>query len=66
VDVYLVQGTKVLTVSSDKTARLWDAFQGTCLQVLEGHTGELFAGTFNYDGDTVITGGKDNTCRLWR
>ena len=21
---------------------------------------------FNYDGDFIITGSKDNTCRIWR
>eukprot|EP00040_Diaphanoeca_grandis_P021910 m.117181 g.117181 ORF g.117181 m.117181 type:complete len:86 (-) comp28562_c0_seq2:81-338(-) len=64
--VFNPQGTKVLTVCSDKTARLWEVYTGTCLQVLEGHTDELFSGAFNYEGDTIITGSKDNSCRLWR
>jgi len=21
---------------------------------------------FNYEGDTIITGSKDNTCKVWR
>jgi len=21
---------------------------------------------FNYEGDTIITGSKDNTCKIWR
>ena len=36
------------------------------LQVLEGHTDEIFSAAFNYEGDTVITGSKDNTCRIWK
>ena len=36
------------------------------LQILEGHTDEIFSCAFNYEGDTVITGSKDNTCRIWR
>ncbi|CAM9146360.1 unnamed protein product [Laminaria digitata] len=60
------QGTRILTASSDKMARLWDADSGDCLQILEGHTDEIFSCAFNYEGDTIITGSKDNTCRLWR
>ena len=46
--------------------RLWDLESGVCLQVLEGHTDEIFSCAFNYEGDTLITGSKDNTCRIWR
>ncbi|CDQ91723.1 unnamed protein product, partial [Oncorhynchus mykiss] len=60
------QGSRVLTASADKTARLWDVQSGVCLQVLEGHTDEIFSSAFNYEGDTIITGSKDNTCRIWR
>jgi len=73
------EGARVLTASSDKTARLWDAQTGDCLQVrrpmimshmlaqtLEGHTDEIFSCAYNYGGDILITGSKDNTCRLWK
>lgn len=50
------QGNRILTASSDKTARLWDVQTGVCLQVLEGHTDEIFSCVFNYEGDTIITG----------
>ncbi|CAM9437177.1 unnamed protein product, partial [Discosporangium mesarthrocarpum] len=50
------QGTRILTASSDKTARLWEVEVGDCLQVLEGHTDEIFSCAFNYEGDTIITG----------
>lgn len=50
------QGTRILTASSDKMARLWDADSGDCLQILEGHTDEIFSCAFNYEGDTIITG----------
>ena len=36
------------------------------LQVLEGHGDEVFGCSFNYMGDLILTGSKDNTCRLWR
>ena len=50
------QGTKVMTASSDKTARLWDPETGECKQILEGHTDEIFSCAFNYEGSTIITG----------
>ena len=50
------KGSRVLTASSDKTARLWDRETGQCVQVLEGHTDEIFSCAFNYEGGTIITG----------
>lgn len=50
------QGNRLLTGSSDKTARIWDVQTGQCLQVLEGHTDEIFSCAFNYRGNIVITG----------
>jgi WD domain, G-beta repeat len=46
--------------------RLWEVETGDCLQILEGHTDEIFSCAFNYEGDTIITGSKDNTCRIWK
>ncbi|KAK6296823.1 hypothetical protein J4Q44_G00329650 [Coregonus suidteri] len=59
------QGSRVLTASIDKMARLWDVQSVICLQVLEGHMDEIFSSA-NYEGDAIITGSKDNTCRIWR
>ena len=56
----------VLLFGSDRTCRVWDVDSGDCLQVLEGHTDEIFSAAFNYEGDTIITGSKDNTCRIWK
>jgi len=48
------------------TARLWNSDNGEELQILQGHTDEIFSCQFNYEGDTIITGSKDNTCKIWR
>jgi len=46
--------------------RIWDAKTGFLIQTLEGHTDDIFAASFSYDGTTIITASKDNTCRVWR
>ena len=38
---------------------------GECKQVLDGHKEDIFSCAFNYDGDTIITASKDNTCKIW-
>jgi dynein assembly factor with WDR repeat domains 1 len=45
---------------------LWSVDTGNETQVLEGHEDEIFSCAFNYEGDTIITGSKDNTCRIWK
>ena len=60
------QGTVLLSASADKTARTWNTTTGKVIQVLEGHTDEIFSCAFNYDGNKIITGSKDNTCRVWQ
>ena len=34
--------------------------------MLDGHEEEIFSAQFNYEGDTIITGSKDNTCHIWK
>lgn len=43
-----------------------DCETGQQIQVLEGHTDEVFSCQFNLQGDTIITGSNDNTCRIWK
>jgi len=50
------QGTKIITASADCTARVWSAETGEELQILEGHSDEIFSSAFNYEGDIIITG----------
>jgi WD40 repeat protein len=58
-------GTKVLTGSYDKTARLWEADSGKLLMTLEGHTDWVSSVAFSPDGTKVLTGSYDKTARLW-
>lgn len=60
-------GTTVVTLSKDYTARIWDAATGTCLHVLRGHTDTISGGCIS-DGNrngVVVTYSFDSTVRLW-
>ncbi len=59
-------GTRLVTASSDHTARIWDAATGEVLHELKGHTGPVVHARFGADDDTVVTGSYDNTVRMWR
>jgi WD40 repeat protein/TPR repeat protein len=61
---YSPDGTRIVTASLDKTARIWDARTGAQLAVLSGH------GSFNYsayspDGTRIVTALGDKTARIW-
>lgn len=58
-------GKYLLTSSQDKTARLWEVRSGNCVQILDGHTDEVFSSIFSYCGKKVITASKDNTSIIW-
>jgi WD40 repeat protein len=58
-------GAGVVTASSDKTARLWDAATGKQVVVLRGHDEEVSSAAFSPDGARVVTASLDKTARLW-
>jgi hypothetical protein len=58
-------GTRVVTASDDKTARVWDAKTGAALATLSGHTNAVLSAAFSPDGTRVVTGSYDDTARVW-
>ena len=63
--VFSPDGSRIVTASSDSTARLWDAKTGIVLATLSGHTGPVWSAVFGPDGSRVVTASDDNTARLW-
>ena len=57
-------GSRVVTASKDRTARIWDAATGGLLRVLSGHSGAVFDASFSPDGNWVVTAGP-TTAGVW-
>jgi WD40 repeat protein len=52
--VFSADGSRILTASHDKTARLWDG-EGKPLAILKGHKGDLTSAVFSADGGRILT-----------
>jgi hypothetical protein len=63
--VFSPDGKRVVTVSSDNTARIWDVAEGKELAVLKGHTSAVRSAAFSPDGRRIVTASADKTARLW-
>ena len=35
------------------------------LRTFAGHTGEVYSVAFSFDGEWIVSGGEDNTARIW-
>ena len=52
-------GSKLVTGSADRTAKIWDAYSGACLLTLTGHEGFVLSASVASDGHSVMTAGYD-------
>jgi WD40 repeat protein/serine/threonine protein kinase len=59
-------GTRVVTGSWDRSAKIWDAATGKVLVKLDAlHEGYVNSACFSPDGARVLTASDDGTARLW-
>ena len=58
-------GLRVVTTSTDKTARIWDSKAGRQLLVMNGHTDRVRRAEFSADGRRIVTASFDRTARIW-
>ncbi len=58
-------GQRLVSASSDGTARLWNPGKATEIAVLNGHKGAVRYATFSPDGSRLVTVSEDGTAQLW-
>lgn len=49
---------------ADKTVRMWDKRDGSCIAVLKGHSGEVTSVQLDEQADNVVSGSGDGTIRF--
>ncbi|MEM9490847.1 MAG: protein kinase, partial [Myxococcota bacterium] len=58
-------GTRIVTASSDKTARVWSADGTGQPLVLHGHQDSVYSAAFSPDENLIATASWDKTARVW-
>ena len=58
-------GSRIVTGSSDKTARVWDAHTGADLPQFKDYTDAIRGVAVTPDGTRIVTSSSDNTARVW-
>jgi len=58
-------GSRIVTASDDKTAKVWDATTGKEITSLDGHTDLVYTANFSPDGSRIVTASLDKTAKVW-
>lgn len=65
----LAHSDKIITGSFDKTAKIWNAITGGCVQTLHGHTAEVVSAEFGAAGSAAsslaCTASMDGSARVF-
>ena len=58
-------GKHVVSVSDDKTAKVWDLTSGKEISTFTGHVGRVWRVAFSPDGKHVASSSEDKTVKVW-
>jgi WD40 repeat protein len=58
-------GQRIITGSSDQTAKIWEEASGRELVTLKGHSAAIWSVAFSSDGQRIVTGSSDRTAKVW-
>jgi platelet-activating factor acetylhydrolase IB subunit alpha len=59
-------GDDLVSVSKDKTIRIWDVSNGSCIKVLEGHVDWIRCVCLSESGKLLATAGTDQVFQLYQ
>ena len=62
---FSADGRLLASASSDRSVRVWDVPNATCVAVLAGHTDQVYSAAFHPDGKRLASGGRDRAVWLW-
>jgi WD40 repeat protein len=62
---YSPDGSRIVTASFDRTARIWDAATSKEVAVLRGHDDPVSSAAYSPDGSRIVTASEDTTTRIW-
>jgi WD40 repeat protein len=62
---FYLDGRKLVSGSCDQTVKIWDIFEGTCLNTLRGHSNWIWAVALSPDGLKLASASEDETIRIW-
>jgi WD40 repeat protein/tRNA A-37 threonylcarbamoyl transferase component Bud32 len=63
--VFSPDGSRMVTASYDKTARIWDAATGREIRLPIAHADRLTCAAFSPDGTRIVTGSVDTSARIY-
>ena len=56
---------RIVSTSSDKTIKIWDALTGQLVNTLTGHHRSVMSVAFSSDNSKIVSGSSDETVKIW-